>query len=279
MPDEPIDQTPSAANTEEAAAPPLSPSGENPSADQQAEAAPAQGGATPPGPIPYERFREVNERAKFAEQRTSLLEQRIAAMEAQRQPQAQALPSLDQVLQAYESGQCTEAIKDQWVAYWAKEDAKRELTQTMTHAAIHQQAQGVVNEYAKAYPSLNNLQSQEFQSVAQTYQQLVLRDQAWGLPNTPAREVERQAEALRMTFGPIRQVGQVATARRPDTYLEGGAGGGSRTTGEDPLKDVPDRLKQHWKAKGYNKERMIQEAKMRTVGNIDDYRRMNRRAS
>lgn len=237
-----------------------------------------QEGDTPaalPQSIPYVRFKEVNDRAKSAEEQVRVANERIARLEAQRQqPPAQQPITIETVLGAYERGQITETQKDQWVIHLAKESAKQEFGQVIGQTAQMMKAQGVVEQYAKALPVVNDTSSVEFQELKATYQELLNE----GYPNT----VATQAKALRMTFGPIKPKTMHAgehTRQRADTFLEGSGGGGSMAASADPMKNVPDRQRQHWKQQGYTKSRMAEEAKFREIKSIEDYRRMARKPS
>lgn len=223
----------------------------------------------PPQQIPYVRFKEINDRAKASEERERVANERIARLEAQQQSaQTQQPITIETVLTAYERGQITESQKDQWVLHLAKESAKQEFGQTIAQTATLMKAQGVVEQYAKAIPNVNDTSTAEFQELKATYQDLLNE----GYPAT----VATQAKALRMTFGPIKSptAGTREHSRqRADTFLEG-AGGGGQMAANDPIKEASDRQQHHWKKQGYTKTRMVEEAKLRDVRSIEDYRRL-----
>lgn len=233
---------------------------------------------TPDAPtaIPYVRFKEVNDRAKASEQKNRELEARIQSLEvrpaAPAQP-TQQIPTLEQVLTAYEAGHITETQKDQWVVYHTKEVAKQEFSHVITQAVGLAKGQATTAEYLKAYPSLSDATSEEFKSLAATYNELLSEGQ-------PAN-VMTQARALRMTFGPMKSAQGTPpgehSRRRADTFLEGAGGGGGPVN--DPLKDVPDAQRQYWKTKGYTKDQIVSEAMMLGVKNVKDYERLTKRGS
>lgn len=226
-----------------------------------------------PRSIPYVRFKEVNDRAKSAEEQVRAANERIARLEAQQQqPPAQQPITIETVFDAYERGQITETQKDQWVIHLAKESAKQEFGQVIGQTALLMRSQSVVESYAKEIPAVNDTSSPEFQELKQTYQELLNE----GAPNT----VATQAKALRMTFGPIKPKRTNAgehTRQRADTFLEGAGGGAG--LGTDPLKDVPDAQRQYWKTKGYTKDQMLSEAAMLGVKNVNDFARLSKRGT
>lgn len=208
--------------------------------------------------------------------KTRELEERVQRMEAERaqQPQQPAQPpiTVETVLAAYEHGQITETQKDQWLLHLNEERAvaraRTEMAQAISGVVVGQQAQSTIERYARAYPAINDTGSSEFQEVKAAFLELLSE----GLPNT----VATQAKAVRIALGPLR--GATTNARehtrsRADTFLEGSGGGGARED-RDPVKDVPERIQAHWKKMGYTKAQMAQEAKLRDVRSIDDYRRL-----
>lgn len=214
----------------------------------------------------------IGKRLEAERQEKQALEARVRTLEARPvQPTGtvtQPMPTPDQVLSAYDKGQITEIQKDQWMFYFAKESAKQEFGQTITHVALATKAQAVVGEYVQAMPSLANTTSQEFRSLAQTYNELLAEGQPDGLTT--------QAKALRMTFGPLKRLAEPSNNPTPraDTFVEGTGSGGQMTRDNDPLKDVPERQKAYWKSKGYTKAQMTQEATLSGVRSITDYRRI-----
>ncbi len=231
-----------------------------------------QEGATPT--IPKPRFDEVLGQKKAAEDRAAAAERQLAeARAAQAQSTAQApqkTPTFQEVQAAYDKGQITEAQKDQWLVYLATEQAKQQVAHGVTQAAALTKAQATAADYTKAYPSLNDAQSQEFRDLSHHYNELL----ALGHPEN----LITQAMALRMTFGPLKAGGNSATRdhtrERADTFLEGAGGGGHMAERDNPLKDVPERQIAYWKQQGYTKEQMIREAQIGRTRNIDDFRRM-----
>lgn len=236
------------------------------------EATPAdQEGATPT--IPKPRFDEVLNRAKAAEQAAHELRTRVQLLEtkaAAPDKPAQQIPTLQQVLTAYDRGQLTEAQKDQWVHYHSKEDAKREFGTVVAYASAAMRAQSTTDEYLRAIPNLGNPSSEEFRTLSSAFNELVSE-------GAPIDSVVTQAKALRLAFGPIKTTKPHMTdfaRQRADTFLEGGGGGGGRmATDNNPLKDVSPRQIDYWKSKGYTKSEMAEEAKLYDVRNLKEFRR------
>ena len=219
--------------------------------------------------IPKPRFDEVLTRAKAAEQKNLELEARVRSLESKpATPQGQVTPTLTDVLAAYDKGQITETMKDQWVHYLSKEDAKREFGGVVLQAATASKAQATVADYVKAYPMLRDPASPEFHALSHTYAELLMEGSVDGLAT--------QAKALRMTFGPVKgpAAGSGPPAARPDTFVEASGGGVRMPQETDPLKDVPERQKAYWKSKGYSKAQMIEEAKHYAVRSLKDYRQV-----
>ena len=214
-------------------------------------------------------------RAKAAEQKNLELEARVRSLETKPAVQTtQALPTLQEVLVAYDKGQITETIKDQWVHYHSKEAAKREFGEAVMQAATVSRSQGIVNEYIKAYPTLSDMHSPEFRALAQTFNELALEESADG-QISPTKAVAIQAKALQMTFGRGRRpVSPSGLESRPDTFVEGGGGGGQMSRESDPLKDISERQKAYWKSQGYTKAQMIDEAKYGQLRNVRAFRNM-----
>ena len=187
---------------------------------------------------------------------------------------AQAIPTLEQVQTLYDRGQLTEQQKDQWLVYHAEERANQRLTQTITQVASLTRAQATTDTYMKAMPTLSDTGSEDFKALAMTYAELMGK----GRPHS----VETQADALRMTFGPLTRLKEKEspspehTRQRADTFLEGAGGGGRMASETNPLKDVPERQIAYWKKQGYTKAQMVQEAPLQGVRTLGQYRRLTK---
>lgn len=203
-------------------------------------------------------------------QRTQILEERVRSLETKpAAPPVRVTPTLNDVLTAYDKGQITETVKDQWVHYLSKEDAKREFGGAIAQAAMMARSQSVVAEYVKAYPTLNDMSSKEFQELQHTYNELVAEGNGDSLAT--------QAKALRMTFGPLKRspMGAASSTSRPDTFVEASGGGGHMAReSSDPLKDVSERQKAYWKSRGYTKAQMVEEAQFQGVRTLRDFRKV-----
>lgn len=234
-----------------------------------AEETPAdQEGATPT--IPKPRFDEVLNRAKAAERDVQDLRARVQSLERPAAQPAQQLPTLEQVLTAYDRGQLTETQKDQWLVYHAEERAAHKMGRAFSQVSAMTRAQATSEEYLKAMPVLSDMQSEEFKTLTDTFRELVSE-------GAPANSVETQAKALRMAFGPLKRARASApdhTRERADTFLEGSGGGSRMATETNPLKDVPERQIAYWKKQGLTKAQMAQEAQLQGVRSLNDYRRV-----
>lgn len=232
-----------------------------------------QDGVTPT--IPKPRFDQVLDRAKAAERDVQELRARVQTLEtrpATPATSAQEIPTLEQIQLAYDRGQLTEQQKDQWLVYHAEERATARLTNTITQVASMTKAQTTTADYLKAMPTLSDMGSEDFKALSATYAELMVKGRS--------HNVETQADALRMTFGPLTRIKEKDspspdhTRQRADTFLEGAGGGGRMANEKDPLKDVSERQIAYWKKQGLTKAQMTQEAQLQGVRSLSDYRRV-----
>lgn len=173
------------------------------------------------------------------------------------EPPAQAAQfySPEQLQVAVDNGKITPAAMAAQLAWQAKETGKREMKAEFAADQRRGSALTEVNQYLDKIPALGNQSSTEFGKVRRAAFEIA---DEMGLDVTDPRV---QRRALRETFGTLDRVAQTTQLRdfdrkHADTSIETASGGGGRQPANDPLKNVPKPLMDHWKTRGFSVEEM-----------------------
>lgn len=216
--------------------------------------------------IVAQRLGKYAARTERAEAEAAELRERLARLEGRVEAAKPAAPAAQKVwteteLQALvDQSRITPAQMAAQIAMQVAASTKREVLTEIDQRQRTQTALHEVNDYRTKIPALANTASPEFQRVASA---------AWDIAEETGMDVRDprvQRRALRETFGTLDRIAAAATTREfsrahAETHTETGGGGGHRAATPDPLKDVePERI-EYWKAHGYTRERMIEEAK------------------
>jgi hypothetical protein len=183
-----------------------------------------------------------------------------AELEAKAQPAQKQQPfyTAQQLEQMVLSGQITQAVAADQLAWQRAQLAKNELKQEVAVEERLRTARGEVSQYLTKVEALRDPSSPEFQRVSEAAYELAAD------MNLPVSDPRVQRAALRQVHGPIDKVVNVQRQREfsranADTHTETAGGAGGAAPARDPLKQVPAHIMEHWKKRGYTKDEMMAE--------------------
>lgn len=213
------------------------------------------------------RFSEVYGEMKDARREAQELRERLARLEGEVQATkpadkpAERMYTPEEMQALVDAGRITPMKATQQIAWQQAELKAREERQQRQVEDRQRVALNEVNQYVDKLPGLRNSSSPEFAKVAR-----IAQDIADDM-GKPTSDPIVQRRACREAFGSLERLAKAATVRETtrqnaDTHVETSGGGGSVTTTstKDPLKDVPQHYKDHWKRLGYSQQQMIDEA-------------------
>lgn len=210
----------------------------------------------------YGEMKDARREAQDLRERLAKLEGHVQAVTKPEKP-ADQFYSAEQLQAMVDAGRISPAKMADQLSWQRGEMVKREMTQQRVVEDRRKDALSEVNQYVDKLPNLLNPSSSEFTRVARA-----AREIASDMDRTVDDPVV-QRRALRETFGSLDKLTKAASVRESsrvnaDTHAEtrgsGGVGGVNKGPGKDPLKDVPQHYKDHWKRLGYTPEQMAQEA-------------------
>jgi hypothetical protein len=212
------------------------------------------------------RFSEVYGEMKDARREAGELRERLARVEGQLTAQ-QPKPAVAQhyteaqLQAAVDTGKITPAQMASQISWQHNQNMAVEIERKAEIKQRNQSALNEINQYVDKVPSLMQTSSPEFIKVSQAAREIAAE---WG------REVTDplvQRRALREAMGNLEQLTRVKSAAntpRGANNMDGenrGSNGQTNSSGKpDPLKDVPQMYKDHWKRLGYDQKRMVEEA-------------------
>lgn len=209
------------------------------------------------------RFAEVYARMRDSQREADELRQRVATLEQGQQKPAQPKESWytpEQLQAAVDTGRISNAQMMDQLAWQRAELKARDLMQQQSTAQRQSEALSEVERYIEKVPALADPTSTELKRVA-----TAAREIAAEMGRQIADPVV-QRRALRETYGSLEKLSAVRKVqseaqRNADTHTESSPGAGVVSQRKDPLKDVPQMYKDHWKRLGYTQARMEEEAK------------------
>lgn len=212
------------------------------------------------------RFAEVYGEMKDARREAQELRERLARVEGQIQsrPEPAKEPTFythQQLQMAVDQGKITPGQMSDQLAWQRAQEMRRDIERTQVENERKRTAVSEINQYIEKIPSLMTSGSPEFNRVARAAREIA--EETGKSMDDPV--VQRRA--LREAFGTIDKVTAIKRAtdmpRGQNNMDTTPSGGGSIAAGGkvDPLRNVPQVFKDHWKRLGYTQERMIEEAK------------------
>lgn len=223
-----------------------------------------------PDPHPLEpggkRFAEVYGEMKDARREAQDLRERLARVEGQISVQKPATTpqfyTSQQLQAAVDTGKITPAQMSDQLAWQRAYESEQRVEQKLEAKQRAQSALNEINQYVDKVPALMQTTSPEFQKVSQAAREIAAE---WGKEVTDPLV---QRRALREAMGSLEQLTKVKKAAetpRGNANMDGESRGSNGQSGgapkADPLKDVPQMYKDHWKRLGYTEKQMIDEAK------------------
>ena len=209
----------------------------------------------------YGEMKEARREAQDLRDRLSRMEGAVAQQQAKPVPQQPVTYTSAQLQAAVDTGKITPAQMADQLAWQRAKESEAALEYRLEAKRRNETALNEINQYVEKIPSLRSASSPEFAKVA-----TVAREIAEELGKSVDDPLV-QKRALREAFGTLERltkVKEVAGTARGLTNMDSetrGSSGVNTNTKADPLKDVPQMYKDHWKKLGYTQAQMESEAK------------------
>ncbi len=212
------------------------------------------------------RFAEVYGEMKDARREAGDLRERLSRLEGQMSVAKPPTPAPQhyteaQLQAAVDTGKITPAQMASQISWQHNQNMAAEIERRSELKARNQSALNEINEYVNKVPALMQTSSPEFAKVSQAAREIAAE---------MGKEVTDpivQRRACREALGSLEQVTRfrkVADTARGNSNMDGenrGSNGQTNNAGKpDPLKDIPQMYKDHWKRLGYTQEQMVKEA-------------------
>lgn len=211
----------------------------------------------------YADMKEALRRADDADRRARETQDELSRLKTETQKPREQIYTAQQLQVMVDAGQITPAVMADQLAYQRARESEIRQERTRAEESKKSSALSEVDAFLNKVPHLRNPNSEDFQRVAR---------EAYRVADETGLSVQdprTQRLALRAVYGPLEKVTSLKQTREferrnADNHAETERGGSSSKPVKDPLKDVPQMYRDHWKRLGYSQEKMVEEAKFIT---------------